>query len=63
MIRWPGKIKPGTVSNELFSSLDWAPTLVAAAGDPELKEKLLKGYSATGKNFNSTSTASTSYRF
>jgi arylsulfatase A-like enzyme len=33
MIRWPGKIKPDAVSNELFSGLDWFPTLLAAAGD------------------------------
>jgi arylsulfatase A-like enzyme len=44
LIRWPNHIKPGSVCNELFSSLDWAPTLVAAAGDSDLKEKLLKGY-------------------
>jgi len=51
MIRWSGHIKPGTVSNELFSSLDWAPTLLAAAGEPHVKEKMLTGYSAAGKNF------------
>ena len=33
MVRWPGKIKPGEVSNEMFSGLDWFPTLLAAAGD------------------------------
>jgi arylsulfatase len=42
-IRWPGKIKPG-VSNEIVSHLDWLPTFVAAAGDPDIKDKLLKGY-------------------
>jgi arylsulfatase A-like enzyme len=51
MIRWPGHIKPGQVSNEIFSGLDWFPTLVAAAGDPDIKEKLLKGYSAAGRTF------------
>ena len=44
MVRWPGKIKPGTVSNEIMSHLDWLPTLVAAAGMSDVKEKLLTGY-------------------
>ncbi len=43
-IRWPGHIKPDQVSNEIVSGLDWLPTLVAAAGDPDIKQKLLKGY-------------------
>jgi len=43
LIRWPGKIKAGTVSNEMISGLDWFPTLVAAGGDPDIKDKLLKG--------------------
>ncbi|MDX1815069.1 MAG: arylsulfatase, partial [Thermodesulfobacteriota bacterium] len=46
MARWPGHIKPGTVSNEIMSHLDWSPTLLAAAGVPDVKEKLLKGYKA-----------------
>ena len=50
MVRWPGRIKPG-ISNELFSGLDWLPTLLAAAGDPDVKDKLLKGYAAAGKTF------------
>jgi arylsulfatase len=41
--RWPGHIKPGTVENGIFSGLDWLPTLVAAAGDPDITNKLLKG--------------------
>jgi arylsulfatase len=41
--RWPGKIKPGTVENGLFSGLDWFPTLCAAAGNPNITEQLLKG--------------------
>jgi len=44
MFRWPGHIKPGTVSNEIVSHLDMLPTLVALAGDTQVKEKLLKGY-------------------
>lgn len=51
MVRWPGHIKPGTVSNDIFSHLDWAPTLLAAAGVPDIKEKLLKGYTAGGKKY------------
>jgi len=41
--RWPGKIKPGTIENGIFSGLDWFPTFVAAAGDAEITTKLLKG--------------------
>ena len=51
MVRWPGHIKPGSVSNDIVSHLDWVPTLLAAAGVPDIKEKLLKGYSAGGKKF------------
>jgi arylsulfatase len=51
MIRWPGKIPAGTVSNEIVSHLDWLPTLVSAAGDPDVKEKLLTGHEAAGKKF------------
>jgi arylsulfatase A-like enzyme len=43
IIRWPGRVKPGTVENGLFSGLDWYPTLLAAAGNPDIKEQLLKG--------------------
>ena len=51
VIRWPGTIKPGTIINEIVSSEDWFPTLVAAAGLPDVKERLLKGYQAGTKNF------------
>jgi arylsulfatase len=44
MVRWPGKIKAGSVSNEIMSHMDWLPTLLAAAGDPDVTGKLLKGY-------------------
>ena len=50
-IRWPGVIKPGTVSNEIFSHTDVLPTLVAAAGEPDIVEKLKKGYKAGNKTF------------
>lgn len=51
MIRWPGVIKPGTVSNEIISLIDWFPTLCAAAGIPDIKEKMAAGYTANGKHF------------
>ncbi|MGB8628452.1 MAG: arylsulfatase [Xanthobacteraceae bacterium] len=51
MVRWPGHIQSGQVSNEIVSGLDWFPTLLAAAGDPDVKEKLLTGYDAVGKTF------------
>jgi arylsulfatase len=44
VVRWPGKIKPGTVSNELVAHHDWLPTFCAMAGDPEVKDKLARGY-------------------
>jgi arylsulfatase A-like enzyme len=50
-VRWPGKIKPGSISNEMFSGLDWFPTLVAAAGDKDIKERLLKGAKIGDKDF------------
>ena len=43
LIRWPGKIKPGTVENGIFSGLDWLPTLADAAGNPDITQQLLKG--------------------
>jgi len=51
MLKWPGVIKPGTVSNEIFAHEDLMPTLLAAAGDPDIKDKLLKGYKAGEKSF------------
>jgi arylsulfatase len=51
MIRWPGRINPGSVSNEVISGLDWMPTLMAAAGDPDITEKLLKGHQVGDKTF------------
>jgi arylsulfatase len=50
-IRWPGVIKPGTVSNDIHSHQDMLPTLVAAAGDPDIVAKLKKGYTAGKKTF------------
>ncbi|HYV30591.1 MAG TPA: arylsulfatase, partial [Candidatus Binatia bacterium] len=51
LIRWPGTIKPGTIINDLMSMEDMLPTLLAAAGEPDIKEKLLKGHAAAGKTF------------
>ncbi len=51
MIRWPGVIKPGTVYNDIISLMDWMPTLAAAAGEPDIKGKMTKGYKSGSKNF------------
>lgn len=51
MVRWPGKIQPGTVSNEIMHHMDWMPTFLAAAGDDGVKEKLLKGMDVGGESF------------
>jgi arylsulfatase A-like enzyme len=51
MIRWPGVIKPGTVSNDIFSHQDMLPTLAAAAGEPDIAAKLKQGYTAGKKTF------------
>jgi arylsulfatase len=48
MIRWPGKIKAGRSGTGIVSGLDWFPTLVAAAGDPDVKDRLLKGWQPQG---------------
>ena len=51
LVRWPGNIKPGTVTNELMSHNDWIPTLCAIAGEPDIIGKCLKGYAANGKTY------------
>jgi len=51
MIRWPGHIQPGQICNDIVSALDWSPTLLAAAGVADVKERLLTGYTAAGKTF------------
>jgi arylsulfatase len=43
IIRWPGKVPAGRVNNEIVSGLDWFPTLVAAAGDPNIVDELMQG--------------------
>nr|WP_179474502.1 arylsulfatase [Chryseobacterium sp. H1D6B] len=51
MVRWPGVIKPGTISNDIVGHNDWMPTFASIAGEPNLTEKLLKGYTANGKTY------------
>jgi arylsulfatase len=51
LVRWPGVLKPGTIINDPIAHNDWMPTLLAAAGEPDVKEKLLKGHKANGKDF------------
>jgi arylsulfatase A-like enzyme len=51
VVRWPGVIKPGTIFNDIFSQEDWLPTLLAAAGEPDIVEKLKNGYQANGKTW------------
>ncbi|MDA0107649.1 arylsulfatase [Vibrio sp. La 4.2.2] len=51
MVKWPGKIEAGSVSNNIMHHMDWLPTLLAAAGEPDVKEKLLKGHKAGDKTF------------
>ncbi len=48
MIRWPGHVQAGQISNQIVSGLDWFPTLLAAAGDPDVKDRLLKGWQPEG---------------
>jgi arylsulfatase len=43
MVRWPGRIEPGSVTNEIVHHMDWLPTLLAAAGNPNIKEQLKEG--------------------
>jgi arylsulfatase A-like enzyme len=51
LMRWPAKVAAGTVSNEIISHMDWLPTLVAAGGEPGIKDKLLDGHQAGRKTF------------
>jgi arylsulfatase len=51
LIKWPGVIKPGTVYNDIMSHEDMLPTLMAAVGEPDIKEKLKKGHSAMGRDY------------
>ncbi|WP_454617595.1 arylsulfatase [Bradyrhizobium cenepequi] len=51
LVRWPGVIRPGTVTNELMSHNDWIPTLCSIAGEPDIVNKLKAGYTANGVNY------------
>ncbi|MGH3044130.1 MAG: sulfatase-like hydrolase/transferase, partial [Gaiellaceae bacterium] len=51
LIRWPGRIPAGVVSNEIVQHHDWLPTLLAAAGEPEIVEKLKAGHEAGGVTY------------
>lgn len=51
MIRWPGKVPAGVVENGVISGLDWFPTFVAAAGNPNIKDELLKGKKIGGVTY------------
>ncbi|MFT5140815.1 MAG: arylsulfatase A-like enzyme [Rhodothermales bacterium] len=51
LIRWPGTIEPGTISNDIYSHMDMLPTIMAAAGVPDVKEQLLKGMKVGKKTF------------
>ena len=51
LMRWPGVIRPGTVTNELMSHNDWIPTLCSIAGEPDIVNKLKAGYTANGVNY------------
>jgi arylsulfatase len=50
-VRWPGKIKPGTVLNGIVSHQDWLPTFLAAAGEPDINDKLLKGHTIGDRTY------------
>jgi arylsulfatase A-like enzyme len=51
LVKWPGTIKPGIIVNEIIAGEDWMPTLLAATGDPNVKEKLLQGMPVSDKTF------------
>ncbi|HMP04318.1 MAG TPA: arylsulfatase, partial [Gemmatales bacterium] len=51
LVRWPGVLKPGSKINHAIAHNDWLPTLLAAAGEPDVKEKLAKGHKANGKDW------------
>ena len=51
MVRWPGHIEAGVWSNEIMHHMDWLPTILAAAGDANIKDNLLKGHKAMGRDY------------
>jgi arylsulfatase len=50
-VRWPGRIKPGTVSNAMVAHHDWLPTILAVAGDTQMTAKLLKGHTVADMTY------------
>jgi len=51
MVRWPGTVRPGSISNEVMSHLDWVPTLMAAVGDADIAAKLKRGKTLEGRTY------------
>ncbi len=51
LVRWPGRIAPGQINNEIISLEDWVPTLMAAVGVPDIKDRLLKGHSVGARTY------------
>jgi arylsulfatase A-like enzyme len=51
IVRWPGRIKPGSISNEIVQHHDWFPTFLAMAGEPDIVEKAKQGYHALGRTY------------
>ncbi len=51
VLRWPGVIEPGTIRNEVGSHQDWLPTLLAAAGAPDITQELLEGHEAGDRTY------------
>jgi arylsulfatase A-like enzyme len=51
MIRWPGHIKPGSIANDIVGSHDWFPTFLSVAGDKDVKDRLLKGWTIGDRTY------------
>jgi arylsulfatase len=51
LVRWPGRIKPGSISNGIVQHHDWLPTFLAIAGEPNIVDKVKKGYKAIGRTY------------
>jgi arylsulfatase A-like enzyme len=61
LVRWPGHIPAGVVSNQIIQHHDWLPTFLAAAGDPDIVEKLKQGHAAGTRPSGCISTATTCF--
>lgn len=51
MVRWPGRIEPGSISNGIVQHHDWLPTFLEMAGEPDIVEKVKKGHQAIGRTY------------